>query len=342
MKTQTKLLFIIILITLLFIPFSARAADLKEDKVIFGGSFTLKSGESLNGDVVIFGGNATIEENALVNGDIAIFGGRLETNGTINGDVVLLGGFADIGEQTVVRGDLTALGSNVQRSELAVIEGTVVTQTEFPLELSMPGLRELSRGPFPRMNFWLNPFVSLSVFFFRVVVWAGLAILATLFFKEQEGQIIEVAFEEPVVSGIVGLLAAILLPVIVIALLVTILLSPLSILAVLIVIAAWVLGLISLGLEVGKRLTRNLEGNIDPALVAGLGTFLVMIILNGFNKLVPCLGFFPKLFVGIWMSGAVFLTRFGTRHYPQSRGMRQMETNLEQPSQTDDAPQENE
>lgn len=315
MKTQTRILILGVLITLLLIPFSAQAADLNDDKVIFGGSFTLQSGETLNGDIVIFGGNATIESQATVNGDVAVFGGRMSTDGLVNGDVVVLGGFAQIGDQAVIRGSLTALGSNVDRADGAIVRGSVVTQTEFPMAFTIPDLGDITTTSFPRMGFWATPFVSFSLFFLRIIVWVGLAVLVLLFFKEQTDRVNHAAFTEPVMSSVVGILAAILLPVLVLALLITLLLSPLSIVAVLIAAAAWVFGLISLGYEVGQRLTRNMESKIDPALVAGLGTFLVMLILNGFNKLIPCLGFFPKLFVGLWMFGAVLLTRFGSRAY---------------------------
>ncbi len=315
MKTQTRLLILGLLITLLLVPFSAQAADLNDDKVIFGGNFTLPSGETLNGDIVIFGGNATIEEDATVNGDVAVFGGRMRTDGVVNGDVVVLGGFAQIGDQAVIQGSLTALGSNVDRADGATVQGSVVTQTEFPMTFSIPDLTDISTIPFPRMGFWATPFVSFSLFFLRIIVWAGLAVLVTLFFREQTDRVNAAAFTEPVMSTVVGILAAILLPVLVIALLITILLSPLSFVAVLIATTAWVLGLISLGYEVGQRLTKNMESKIDPALTAGLGAFLVMLILNGFSKLIPCLGFFPKLFVGLWMFGAVLLTRFGSRVY---------------------------
>jgi len=315
MKTQTRLIILGFLITLLLVPLSAQAADLNDDKVIFGGSFTLQSGETLNGDIVIFGGNATIEEDATVNGDVAVFGGRMSTDGVVNGDVVVLGGFAQIGDQAVIQGSLTALGSNVDRADGAIVQGSVITQTEFPMAFTIPDLGDITSPPFRRIGFWATPLVSFSMFFLRIIVWAGLAVLVTLFFREQTERVNTAAFTEPVMSSVVGILAAILLPVLVIALLITILLSPLSIIAVLIAIAAWVFGLISLGYEVGQRLTRNMESKIDPALIAGLGAFLVMLILNGFNKLIPCLGFFPKLFVGLWMFGAVLLTRFGSRAY---------------------------
>jgi len=321
MKTFNKMIVWGMLIALLFVPSTAHGADLHQDKVIFGGSFTLHAGESLTGDVVVFGGNATIEQGATVNGDVAIFGGTFTTHGTVKGDVVVLGGYAEINQQAVITGDFTALGSNIDRAENAAIQGSIITQSEFPLELSFPSFAGIVSESTPRMNFWATPFLSLSLFSLRIAVWAGLAALASLFLSDQERQVNRTAFTQPVISTLVGMLTAIFLPVVIIALLITILLSPLSLIVILIAIGAWVFGIISLGLAVGQRLTKNLESKIDPALAAGLGTLLVMLILNGFNKIVPCVGVFPKLFVGFWMLGAVLLTRFGLQPYPRGESI---------------------
>lgn len=320
MNKHLKLLMILVLFASLITPYSVSAKELAEDKVIFGGSYTLESGETLNGDIVVFGGSATIEEDATVNGDVAIFGGRLKTNGTVNGDLVALGGFADVESRAVVNGDLTLLGSNIDLAEEATITGSVVTSADFPLELSFPSLVQLSAGSFPDLRTWRNPLVSLIWYFFKLMVWSGLAMLATLFFKTQEERIGKAAIEQPVLSSVVGFLVMVLLPVVLLALLITILLSPLSLLGVFLAFMAWAAGWIALGLKVGTRLTKSLEGRMEPALAAGLGTLVVMGIFNGFRAIVPCLGFVPKLLVGMWMLGAVTLTQFGTQDYAPGSG----------------------
>ena len=339
MKRHNKLILWVILLLVFLIPISTQASELGEDKVIFGGNFTLLSGETLDGDLVIFGGNASLEEDTTVNGDVAVLGGRVQVNGIIRGDLVALGGFVELESKAVVLGNLTVLGSNIEESEGAVIQGTMVTHTDLPTEVTLPSIVQLSRGTFPRTRLWRNPFLSLSWFFFKVLIWAGLAVLATLFLKTQEVRVKEAAFSQPVISWVVGFLVVILLPVVVIALLITLLLSPLSILAVLIGFAAWALGWVSLGFEVGRRLTKNAKSKWDPALVAGLGTFVLTAIFNGVSKLVPCFGFFPKTIVGMWMLGAVVLTQFGTQRYPRALETDQPQGNHEVlPDDMDPAP----
>jgi hypothetical protein len=80
----------------------------------------------------------------------------------------------------------------------------------------------------------------------------------------------------------------------------------------------WGFGLISLGLEVGRRIAKMFHLEWVAAVSAGVGTFALVLVLNGLEAVIPCFGWvFPALagFVGL---GAVLLTRFGTQSYPAS------------------------
>jgi pyruvate/2-oxoglutarate dehydrogenase complex dihydrolipoamide acyltransferase (E2) component len=52
-------------------------------------------------------------------------------------------------------------------------------------------------------------------------------------------------------------------------------------------------------------------------LLAGIGMFILTFFLNGFSQLIPCVGWLPKFILGTWTFGAVILTRFGTRVFPE-------------------------
>ncbi len=68
----------VLLLGLLAVPATARAAGLLDDEVIAGGNYTLTSGEVQDGSLVVFGGNADLQEGSTVNGDVLVFGGNLE------------------------------------------------------------------------------------------------------------------------------------------------------------------------------------------------------------------------------------------------------------------------
>jgi len=48
----------------------------------------------------------------------------------------------------------------------------------------------------------------------------------------------------------------------------------------------------------------------------GIGAFVLTLVINGLNALVPCVGWLPALIVCSIGLGAVLLTRLGTQAYP--------------------------
>jgi hypothetical protein len=316
MKNITRYSILILLVLAVLLPQTAQASGFQDDKVIFGGNFVLEEEETLNGTLVIFGGNATLKEGSTVNGDVVLMGGSVIAEGTINGDLVGMGGYLEVGDQATINGDLTSLGSSTKYAEEAQISGEMITTDQFPFEFSLPAGIQFSDN-FPRfMNVWAGTFSRILWFLFRLLIWAGLAILITLLFPQELERVSQAAMHESATSWGMGLLVVILSPIVILLLLITILLSPLSLVAVFILFAAWVLGWSALGLEVGERLMKALGlPDWSPILYAGIGTFLVLLIMNGIRAVVPCIGWFPKLMVTSWVVGAVALTRFGTRIY---------------------------
>lgn len=306
----------------LITPSPVFAQDGSGDKVIFSGNFTLKEGEVLQGDLVVFAGVVKLEKGTTVTGDVAIIGGNLSAGGTILGNLVGLGGDLRLNEGAVVRGDLTVIGSSLERSAEAEVQGSMMTSEEFPLRFDRDWLRHRFEINKTGIKNPLSPIMSLIWFTFRVFIWAGLAALVFLFLDEPIIQISRTAFDQPGISFLSGFGVAVLAPVLLIVLLITILLSPVSLLGFLILGAAWILGWIALGYEIGTRLASGLNQTWSPLIRTTGGTFLVMLILNGFNQIFPfCIGWMPKTFFGFWMLGAVVLTRFGSRSYPASTSL---------------------
>ena len=128
MKNIYRIIVILVLLTTLLIPVSVSASGLSDDKVIFGGNFTLKTGETIQGDLVAFGGNISLEATSSVNGDTVVFGGNVTSNGTINGNLIALGGIVELQNLALINGDLTALGSSFEKivSGFLVIPGLVI------------------------------------------------------------------------------------------------------------------------------------------------------------------------------------------------------------------------
>jgi pyruvate/2-oxoglutarate dehydrogenase complex dihydrolipoamide acyltransferase (E2) component len=315
MKNFTRIIILLLVVSAILIPTTAFASGFEDDKVIFGSNYTLREGETLNGDLIVLGGNVNLESSSTVNGDTVVFGGNVTVNGTINGNLVALGGIVVLEDEALIQGDLTVVSGSYEQSSGAIITGSIITEENIPFEFELPE-NGLFEGNFPFPRFKQLPFVSASWFFFRVLIWSGLAILIGLFIEDQAVVINRSAFREPVMSFVVGLGVVVVAPFVMLALIVTILLSPVSLVGIFALITAWIVGLVSLSIEVGRKLLQTLNQTLPVPLLAGIGMFIITLIFNGFSQIVPCVGWLPRFILGSWVIGAVILTRFGTHAYP--------------------------
>lgn len=328
MKVTAKFVFLFVLVAALAWPGTALAKGLREDKVVFGGSYTLASGQTLDGNLVVLGGIATLEEGSKVNGDVLLAGGTLDINGEITGNVVALGGLADLKASTLVRGDVTMIGAHLQQEPGAVVQGKVFTNLNGPLSLDFPGG---VRVPQFQLQPNFTPVFDLIWFMFRVFMWAALAVLVALFLPAQTGRTADAAVKQPLVAGGLGLLTVVITPPALIIMAITILLIPASLLAALLVAVAWMFGLISLGFEVGRRIAEMFKQEWAPPVSAGAGTFVLILVINGADALIPCVGWLVPAIAGMLGLGAVILTRFGTQPYPLYPPMRPLGPGGSQP-----------
>jgi hypothetical protein len=328
MKTLTKISLLFVVLLALVLPSTAFAKGLMDDQVVFGGKFHLRSGEVLDGNLIVFGGIVELESGSTVDGDVIVFGGIINADGLITGTVVGLGGPVNLGGTAVVEGEVVSAGSPINRSSGAIVEGEIVDMVQGPFTFDFPGGMQTwpGGGQLPGMDLRWNPLVSFVQFVLWLFVGAVVAMLALLFVPERIERVAHSAVNSPLPSLGIGLLIAILfVPLILVMtfvmfiLIITICLLPFVLLAVIFVaVVAWAFGLIALGYEVGKRLTNGLNKDWAPPLSAGIGTFLLLLVVNGLGIMIPCVGWIFPALAGMLGLGAVILSRFGTRIYPES------------------------
>ncbi len=314
MKYIKHLIFVLVILALLW-PATAYAKEPFDDKVIFGGTFTLESGETLDGNLVVLGGAVTLEPDSVSNGDVVLIGGTVEIGGIVNGNFVGIGGAVRLGERALVNGDLVTIGATLRRADGSRVNGQVVNGLDIPSTFTAPNDVEIHSDHVPAIDVYVNPMFEVMWFFFRLCIWAALAVLVLMFFTTQTERVANAALSQPLVTGAAGLISAILAPLALITLTITIIMIPVTFVAVLVLVVAWLMGWIALGLEVGGRIAKTLDQEWAPAVSAGIGTFILLFVLSGFNHLVPCVGWLPQTLVGMWGLGAVLLTRFGTQDY---------------------------
>jgi hypothetical protein len=317
MKKRLLVSMLLVLLLALLLPTTAFARGLFEDKVVFGGTYVLESGDTLDGNLLVFGGNVTLESDSVVTGDVVVFGGNVSASGTVEGNVVAVGGNLNLAESAVVQGDVASIGGNLDQVTGALVEGKVITEIENPIILST--VRDIRLPAYRMMGF--QGVLGVAWFFLKVFLWAILAAVVVLFLPKHTERTAQAVATQPILSGGIGLLSAVILPPVLIILSITICLLPLTLVALALVAIIWAFGLIAIGLELGKRLVALARQDWAPAVSAALGTFILMLILNTVGSLVPCVGWVLPVLVGCIGFGAGILTRLGSQPYPPQMEM---------------------
>jgi hypothetical protein len=325
MKWTRKLTLSIAILCLFVLALPTQALAASPGLVVIGDRYTLESGETLDEDLLVLGGTVTLEAGSFVNGNILILGGSLEVAGEVDGDITAAGGFIELASTAVVRGDIVYAGGNLSRDPGATVTGETRSETGTPYSFIIPFHRDIA--PFsdiqlpggvqvPNFSVQVNPFFEGLWFILRSLLWALLAMLVVMFFSNQADRAADAMIKQPLVTGGLGLLTAVLAPLVVILLVLTICLIPVALILALGLMIAWAFGLIALGMELGQRFARAFKSEWHPALAAGLGTFILMLVLNGIGWAIPCIGWVPGALAGAIGLGGVLLTRFGSQRYP--------------------------
>lgn len=314
MKARFRYLLLLVLIAALVWPQVAWAQEpLEGDEYVFGGTFTLEEDETLNGNLYIFGGVATLEEGSVVNGNVMLAGGTLRADGTINGDIAATGGQVDLGEAARVTGDVSVLAANLDRDPGARIDGDVDIGRAGPFRFDFPNAPQ---PPRPQVTFNpFNLFLQGMWFFFRSFLWAALAALVVLFLPRHARRTSDAIVTQPLLAGGVGLLTAVIAPLLLVFAAITLIGIPVSILGFLVLVVAWAFGMVALGTEAGRRIASALNQDWAPAVSAAIGTFVLVVVVNGIG-LIDCVGWIAPAVAGMLALGGVVLTRFGTQPYP--------------------------
>ncbi len=303
---------VIVFLLLAAWPQTASAQGPGGDKFVLGGTYTLRSGETLAGDLFVFGGSAEVEDGATVEGNVVLMGGSLVIDGVVEENVSITGGSVSLGSSAVVEGDVNVAGGNLTRDPGAVVEGDVNLDrfAGGPIPLPGPNIR------IPQVWFNFNPLWDSLWFMLRSFMWAALAILVVLFLPANVERTAQTATRQPLIAAGLGLLTVIVFPLLMLVLFITLIGIPAALIGILLLIVVWGFGVVSLGTEVGRRLAALLNQDWALPVSAGVGTLLFALVINGIGEFIPCVGWVVPLVAGALGIGAVMLTRFGTQPYP--------------------------
>lgn len=301
-------------------------------EVTMGGSCVLQSGETLPSDMVLLWSSAEMEDGSTVNGDVVVIAGSLQVDGVIEGDLVLVGGSASLGSRARVAGSVNNAGGHLSKATGAVIEGSENSNITPPVIPPMPSVPDWDN---PSQDWWnpMNLVMGAMWWLARSILWALLALLLVLAAPVRTRRTADAAIARPVEAGGLGLLTVLIVPILLALVAITICGIPFALAGALALVIAWGLGIVTLGYETGRRLTGLGKQDVAPAVSAGLGTFLLTLVMNGIGAVIPCIGWLVPALVGSVGLGAVMLTRFGGE-LPETSVTGSMVVDLPDPSVT--------
>ena len=298
-----------ILFTTLALPAQALAGSSNSelnDELVFGGNFTLRSGQTLNGDLVVFGGSATLEDGSLVTGSVVLIGGNILINGTVEGSVAGIGGCPTLTSTASVRGDVVTIGCQLSDEEKTRVAGSVRSEEDafFPIRF------ELGRS-FPGV--WITHYPTIwgiLGLLFSVFLLSALAIGLVAIWPTGAERTARVIVRQPWTSGGLGCLTLIIAPITLILLAITVILIPVTVMGFLGLALFTLFGWIALGLVIGQRLAAAFRQDWHPAMMAGTGTFILSLVAFGISRAVVCVGWMVPFVVSLLGLGAVILALF--------------------------------
>lgn len=322
MKTLSKFLIIGLITALTALAFPApvyaQGPNNGDGQVVFGGTYKLENGQTLDGDLVVFGGVATVENGATIVGDVVSIGGTMNLDGSIEGDVVAIGGVITLRKQAVIEGNLININAVLQREEGSVVRGQITT--EFPqnfnfnfnaLPFALPSNPKSPLAPGSLLRLALDPIGNILGMLLRVLAMAALAVLVGLFAQKPTERVARAIVDQPIMVGGLGLLTLVVAPALLLVLAITILLAPLALLGVILLIIAVVFGWIAMGQEMGRRIAIAFKAEWVVPVSAGMGTLALTLVVSLISYL-PCIGWIAPFLVIILSLGGVLISRFGT------------------------------
>jgi len=307
----------VLLLSLVF-PISVSADSLEEDRTIFGSSYTLESGRILNGNLNVLGGVVEIEEGATVQGNVLVLGGLVNINGIIEGDLTAVGGTIYLEENAIIQGDVNSPGSYINQDPGAVVEGRQTDSWNIPwTNMELPKI--FQPAPFNTPQVRLIPIITRigrGTAFGLVMVALGALLLLVM--PRSADVMGKALMAEPWHILGFGALTTLVMLVGGVLLAITICLIPVVILIGLVFCLAVLVGWLTLGYELGKKMASSIfKADWHPVLSAVIGNLVLYLLARGL-ELIPCLGGFLVFLAMVFSLGMAVVTLFGTNPYPRT------------------------
>lgn len=267
------------------------------DVLTFGGDALVAAVDSVR-DVVTMGGDARIEGRAY--GNVVTMGGDADISGLVVGDVLTMGGDIRVAPEGRVHGRLSAMGGDVRderrdtRAAMMPMAPPILAMPAAPFAMPVP------EGAAPEVADFLGSAARHALVFLL-----GLAFLALA--PGRLRVVSHALVDRPVRATFAGMLTAVGVPLLVLALCITLIGIPAAAVVAMLGIVALGAGLVASAMVVGAALpSRRLSGRPVAQLAAGV---LLLFVVSR----LPWVGGLAWLLALLAGLGAIALTRAGAR-----------------------------
>jgi hypothetical protein len=260
------------------------------DKPSFGSEVVIADGEVICSNITSFGGTVIIR--GVVNGDVVSFGGDVVIAGRVNGNIKLYGGNVTLQDGAAINGDIHLCGGQWIQGRAYQLHGALV-------DCSM-GIGQL-----------LADDGGLGFHLWSLLIWVAFGVLLTSLLPEHVMLVRTTAKTKRSRSLVLGLLSVLLAPIVLLVLTALIISIPLAIIVAIGLVAAWILGTVAIGWQLGDVIIRRVAPQHNTRLIQVVVGLTVLVLAGS----LPYIGLFISVGAGLVGLGAVFLSRFGTRLY---------------------------
>lgn len=282
-----------------------------QDIRVVGGQVMIAS--EVGGSVSVAGGAVTIPENARVAGNLTTLAGTMSLMAPVDGN--LTAGVSSITAGGIIGGDALMATENVNLLKDAAIAGsaTIYTNAQMPIdegkisgELSIKdlpskptvddGMRETAK------NTARDFFVFFRILSFMSALLIGLVIIH--FFPRFSRNITRTLEEQPWKSVGVGFILAVISPFIVIALFITLIGIPISLMYIFLLAFAMYISQIFIAFWIGQYAARTMGRSVNDGWL-----FLIGLVIFSLLKLIPVAGWILNLAATLAGLGAIIITK---------------------------------
>ncbi len=267
-----------------------------------GANLVVPAGEWVCDDALAIGGNLTVLGH--VQGAAQAIGGTVTIAGEVDGDVMAVGGNIILQPGAHTHGHLNAIGGQVLIAQGAVVDEPLqsVAHTWYGGHMTPTTFNLLTPEA---SSFWLG-----------LLFWISAALGLTTFLPEAVGHVRYIIARRFVLSGISGMFIGVVGALLGVALFLTCLGIPITLLIGLGIWLAWVIGTVAFGSWLGATLLRGGRRDRDPSLLAST---LLGVVLLTLLKSLPFAGPVVALLVGCVALGAASLTLLSARRVSYAR-----------------------